>query len=73
MNQLSLTDVGIDKVEQWLELENVYGVPVFHNFFRVLSDSMMLIDWLREETHGMLVCDYDCIKYQVITILLKLD
>jgi len=49
----TLADVGIEKVEQWIELRNVYGDPAFKAFSDVLSNSMMLIDWLREVTHGM--------------------
>ena len=40
-------------MEQWLELRNVYGDSIFQRFYGVLSNSMMLIDWLREEIHGM--------------------
>ena len=52
-DQSSFAEVGIDKVERWLELRNVYGDHTFQRFFEVLSDSMLLIDWLREETRGM--------------------
>ena len=57
--QSSFAEVGIDKVEQWFELRKVYGDHVFQRFFEVLSDSMVLIDWLREETHG--TYEYDII------------
>ena len=43
----------MNKVQLWIELREVYGDPAFQKFFEALSDSMVLINWLREETHGM--------------------
>ena len=31
----------------------MYGDKAFQLFYEVLADSMMLVDWLRENTHGM--------------------
>ena len=43
----------MENIEEYIELSNVYGNSTFYKFYQVLSDSIMLIDWLREETHGM--------------------
>ena len=54
-----MVDIGIDKLNLWDELKNVYDDPAFKKFSEVLSESMMLIDWLREVTHGMDIHTYN--------------
>ena len=51
--QSSFANISMDKIEQYIELKDVYSNPVFYKFYEVLCDSMVLIDWLREETRGM--------------------
>lgn len=43
----------MNNIELCVELRDVYGDPDFQDFYEVLSDSMILIDWLREEIRGM--------------------
>lgn len=56
--QAALDTFSMEKVKLWKKLTNVYGDPRFQEFQKVLSDSMMLIDWLRKVTHGMVEIVY---------------
>ena len=51
--ETSLVDIGIEKVQLWIQLRDVYDNTAFEKFHEALSESMMLIDWLREVMHGM--------------------
>ena len=51
--QSSFSDISLDKIQLLIKLRNVYGDKDFQMFYEVLSDSMMLINWLRENTRGM--------------------